>query len=118
MTCCKGNSALHVKVNMSTRDSGRDARRRRNCRSYAVTMRIPRNIELDTLEVFGVITFTLLWIIFEVHMPDKDPKLAALRQQGTLNPRPGRVSDALFVKDSFFDSRDLVQVKYEMLRRV
>ena len=51
-------------------------------------------------------------------MPDKDPKLAALRQQGTLNPRPGRVSDALFVKDSFFDSRDLVQVKYEMLRRV
>lgn len=42
-------------------------------------------------------------------MPEKDPKLAALRQQGTLNPRPGKVSDALFVKDSFFDSRDLVQ---------
>jgi hypothetical protein len=51
-------------------------------------------------------------------MPEKDPKLAALRQQGTLNPRPGKVSDALFVQDSFFDSRDLVQVKYEMLRRV
>jgi len=51
-------------------------------------------------------------------MPEKDPKLAALRQQGTLNPRPGKVSDALFIKDSFFDSRDLVQVKYEMLRRV
>src|SRR5207302_11158166 len=51
-------------------------------------------------------------------MPEKDPKLAALRQQGTLNPRPGKVSDALFVKDSFFDSRDLVQVKYAMLRRV
>ena len=51
-------------------------------------------------------------------MPEKDPKLAALRQQGTLNPRPGKVSDPLFVQDSFFDSRDLVQVKYEMLRRV
>ena len=51
-------------------------------------------------------------------MPTNDPKLEALRQQGTLNPRPGEVTDPRFVKDSFFDSRDLVQVKYEMLRRV
>jgi transposase len=51
-------------------------------------------------------------------MPEQDPKLEALRQQGTLNPRPGEVTDELFVEDSFFDSRDLVQVKYEMLRRV
>ena len=53
-----------------------------------------------------------------MRMPEEDPKLEALRQQGTLNPRPGEVSDELFVEDSFFDSRDLVQVKYEMLRRV
>jgi transposase len=51
-------------------------------------------------------------------MPEKDPKLEALREQGTLNPRSHKVTDALFAKDSFFDSRDLVQVKYEMLRRV
>jgi transposase len=51
-------------------------------------------------------------------MPEKDPKLEALRQQGTLNPRPGAVIDQLFDEDSFFDPRDLVQVKYEMLRRV
>src|SRR5271169_41767 len=51
-------------------------------------------------------------------MPEKDPKLAALRQQGTLNPRSREVTDPLFAKDSFFDARDLVQVKYEMLRRV
>jgi transposase len=51
-------------------------------------------------------------------MPELDPKLEALRQQGTLNPRPGEVTDELFVEDSFFDPRDLVQVKYEMLRRV
>ena len=51
-------------------------------------------------------------------MPTNDPKLEALRHQGTLNPRPGEVTDPRFVKDSFFDSRDLVQVKYEMLRRV
>jgi transposase len=51
-------------------------------------------------------------------MPEKDPKMAALQQQGSLNPRPRAVTDPLFANDSFFDARDLVQVKYEMLRRV
>jgi len=51
-------------------------------------------------------------------MAEHDPKLDALRQQRVLNPRPGEVTDELFVEDSFFDARDLVQVKYEMLRRV
>jgi len=46
-----------------------------------------------------------------------DPKLEALREQGTLNPRPEEVNDSLFQKNEFFDPRDLVQVKYEMLRR-
>ena len=44
-------------------------------------------------------------------MPEKDSKLEALREQGTLNPRPREVTDPLFAKDSFFDPRDLVQVK-------
>src|SRR5581483_12096406 len=47
-----------------------------------------------------------------------DPKLEALRQNGTLNPHPERVRDPLFAEDDFFDGRDLVQVKYEMVRRV
>ena len=51
-------------------------------------------------------------------MPEKDAKLEALRQQGTLNPRPDEVADELFANNGFFDPRDLVQVKYEMLRRV
>jgi transposase len=51
-------------------------------------------------------------------MAEKDAKLEALRQQGTLNPRPGNVTDARFAAEGFFDPRDLVQVKYEMLRRV
>jgi transposase len=51
-------------------------------------------------------------------MPEKAPKLKALREQGTLNSRPQEVTDPLFAQDSFFDPRDLVQVKYEMLRRV
>ena len=47
-----------------------------------------------------------------------DPKVAALVEQGVLNPRAENVSDALFLERDFFDARDLVQVKYEMVRRV
>ena len=50
--------------------------------------------------------------------PKKMPSSRTLQQQGTLNPRPSAVTDELFLQDSFFDPRDLVQVKYEMLRRV
>jgi transposase len=47
-----------------------------------------------------------------------DPKLKARRQSGTLNPRPEAVTDELFKASEFVDARDVVQVKYEMLRRV
>lgn len=48
----------------------------------------------------------------------EDPKEEALRSQGALNPRPESVTDPEFVEDPFFDARDLVQVRYEMVRRV
>jgi transposase len=48
-----------------------------------------------------------------------DEKRRALREAHALNPRPQAVVDALFTAgQGFFDARDLVQVKYEMLRRV
>ena len=47
-----------------------------------------------------------------------DTKSVVLRQQGVLHPRPQDVTDALFRTHAFFDARDLVQLKYEMLRRV
>ena len=47
-----------------------------------------------------------------------DPKHDSLRQQGILNRRPQTVTDELFGQREFFDAHDLVQVKYEMLRRV
>ena len=50
--------------------------------------------------------------------PRIDPKLQSLRQQGSLHSRPQSVRDELFASGDFFDPRDLVQVKYEMLRRV
>ena len=48
----------------------------------------------------------------------KDPKAAALLEDGTLNPFPEKVSDPKFRESEFFDPRDAVQVKYEMLRCV
>jgi transposase len=50
--------------------------------------------------------------------PTDDAKLPSLKAQGCLNRRPEAVTDLLFHEDDFFDPRDLVQVKYEMLRRV
>jgi transposase len=45
-------------------------------------------------------------------------KLEALREHGCLNPRPEVVNDEPFVTSDFFDPHDLLQVKYEMVRRV
>ena len=47
-----------------------------------------------------------------------DPKEAALAATRCLNPRPEQVRDPGFGASEFFDARDLVQVKYEMVRRV
>ena len=48
----------------------------------------------------------------------RNDKFKNLIQQGTLHPKPQAVSDELFASGSFFDPCDIVQVKYEMLRRV
>ena len=51
-------------------------------------------------------------------MEPPDPKPDALRREGLLNPHPERVRDPAFRDSAFFDPRDLLQVRYEMLRRV
>ena len=48
----------------------------------------------------------------------EDPKVTALRESRCLNPHPEQVTDPGFLADGFFDARDAVQVKYEMVRRV
>lgn len=47
-----------------------------------------------------------------------DAKKAALRAHRALHARPGDVTDELFLTHEFFDPHDLVQIKYEMVRRV
>ena len=67
---------------------------------------------LDMQVVCGIICLTM------ARRKPRDPKQDALREHGALNPRAERVSDPLFAEHEFFDARDLVQVKYELLRRV
>lgn len=50
--------------------------------------------------------------------PRKRSKADILAEDGTLNPGSDKVRDPKFQQDAFFDPRDVVQVKYEMLRRV
>ncbi len=47
-----------------------------------------------------------------------DAKEAVLAETRTLNPHPEAVRDEGFASSEFLDARDLVQVKYEMVRRV
>lgn len=69
--------------------------------------------------IYGIFYFTLFkkeMFIVVKHSDDQKSKILA--QQGVLNPQPDRVKDPLFKESDFFDPRDLVQVKYEMIRRV
>jgi transposase len=50
--------------------------------------------------------------------PKLDSKLEVLKESGTANPHAQDVLDPAFAGSDFFDPRDLVQVRYEMLRRV
>jgi transposase len=46
-----------------------------------------------------------------------DQKSLELKRTATLNPRPQSIADPLFKENPFFDPKDLLQVRYEMLRR-
>jgi transposase len=61
----------------------------------------------------------LLLHLGEYPMPSRtDAKRRVLLETGSFNAHSEAVQDPLFQQGEFFDGRDLVQVKYEMLRRV
>jgi len=49
--------------------------------------------------------------------PSDDSRLRSLREQRALHRHPENIQDEAFRSGDFFDPRDLVQVRYEMLRR-
>lgn len=70
----------------------------------------------------GTFIITLLGGTTGIDVPrshsSRRSKADALAEDGTLNPAPEKISDPKFQPGGFFDPRDVVQVKYEMLRRV
>jgi transposase len=54
----------------------------------------------------------------EPSLAPRNRKAQHLKQTGGLNRHPERVRAPWFKEEGFFDARDLVQVRYEMLRRV
>src|SRR5579863_4636758 len=98
------------------------ARRRRTIFFVWRFMQIIRILKArKTLACHFVWRHNLIRIAKEVipaKIKTKTAKVKALLEEGTLNSSPGKVRDPKFQENEFFDPRDLVQVKYEMLRRV
>ena len=70
------------------------------------------------MHIGGIIICTSYGKSMPVRNRSKPQKLEALREEGALNPTPDEVHDPKFQENEFFDPHDIVQVKYEMLRRV
>jgi transposase len=102
---CKGNNAEYVS-------------------SISPAKKEKRIFSSETLYLFGLTINPKKIILERKHLLFRefgmsDEKLVALRQSHTLHPHADQVRDPLFTSGSpFFDPRDLVQVKYELLRRV
>ncbi len=87
--------------------------------------RFPKKMTYISLYCMNIIVFVVdiricMYIINITTMSQNkhdDSKQAALRASGTLHPKPDTVRDDAFTHGDFFDPNDLVQVKYEMLRR-
>jgi transposase len=132
---CKGNYAADVKRNLPCRSSHGWSARGALCDHDRMALVFHSESEqhvrpgpcwraaiaLDIRQHSCIIRLTVRVPKKEVlpSVNEEDEKHAALRAHHGLHPHPAAVTDHLFVDgDPFFDARDLVQVKYEMLRRV
>ena len=115
---CKGNCAAYVKRNtpqdMPTQEP--------HVNNSAILSTRNSIVPLDMYSCCGIIVITIgMPILGDRGARESDsqhPKVRALLEEGTLNPVPEKVRDPKFQDSEFFDPRDIVQVKYEMLRRV
>ena len=111
----KVNFAASVKEKTPHADTVIWLPRANNCNNDGLCM---LRICWTGIRICGIIICTYYGDSMPVSSRSKPPKLEALRQEGTLNPTPDEVHDPKFQENEFFDPHDIVQVKYEMLRRV
>ena len=80
-------------------------------------------IKVADKKKYFLTTYIFMYIILLTYMSRHKPpqpadaKAAALRDERALHLHPEAVEDENFRTHEFFDPRDLVQVRYEMLRR-
>jgi len=119
---CKGNYAEYVRLNMPYLNL--------SIQVHPFIIMLKSAYIIDIMSIFPL-TNKLLWhnylnilcrsIICSMKgdmMDNNNSKVEKLKEHGVLNPRPQQVKDELFQKYDFFDPQDLLQVKYEMVRRV
>jgi len=111
---CKTNSAATVNEKMPATAWKRFVNGPENRLHSGI---LPLSTRLTTILYGGIINATNRRPMPAKSKP-KPSKAQALLEEGTLNPTPEKVRDPKFQENEFFDPRDLVQVKYEMLRRV
>lgn len=118
--CCKGNYAVYVKIIMS------------KCLGieHRVICLLDINILFNSKYYFpelltSILIYDIIYLTYITNRKEvvktknkNDQKTKSLSGQGVLNQHPERVKDPLFRENEFFDPRDLVQVKYEMIRKV
>jgi transposase len=111
---CKDNYAANVKRMMPQGRLSSPV-----CRAFVVHWSAPN--ALTNSRTRRNYTYVLGALVTRLGVPSgrdrKRSKTDALAEEGTLNPAPEKVRDPKFQEDGFFDPRDIVQVKYEMLRR-
>jgi len=116
---CKANYVVGVKIIMPHGIIAAGGIRRTVSRHIYENVAIIMEWGVDRTPLLDIIIFTLFVMRWEVSMrKDRETKIDALRREGCLNGKYQGVKDELFVERDFFDPKDMVQVKYEMLRRV
>ena len=92
----------------------------RRCGAVFVTI---FGVQIVILVRYALTRKTACVVIMVTHLMARSPKsppdvkTQALREAGALHPHPEVVRDDAFLSHPFFDPRDRVQVKYEMVRR-
>lgn len=114
MRLCRDSTKDYAERAWST---SRQCRRFHNQKRCVTAIVLPANHQLAIGWRHNAIT-TNQEVLMRVRPPNEE-KLAALHARHAANPRPQAVTDPAFTADDpFFDANDVVQVKYEMLRRV
>ncbi|TVQ36469.1 MAG: helix-turn-helix domain-containing protein [Spirochaetaceae bacterium] len=112
----KGNYAVYVN-HISSHLFSQDNKGAHNC-IYISYIALRCQAWLRMVCVYGIIVLTLVR-----RLPMRTPregraKQEAMSRQNVLYHNAESVTDELFQTEDFFDPHDLIQVKYEMLRRV